>query len=344
MVAMVAACDPGVGREHERLGPSLHLVASSPADGEGLECLPGGSADCGVVRSSPIELRFDRFLLPATAVRQSITFYTGVEDEYVWVEPHYDLIERVVRYALGPGQALRPAVRYTVRIVRTDQNEPGYGFRAFDGSALAASGSAPLSFSFRTQDQSASPMPVEPPPSCSEVMAVFRRGGCSHCHQSERTPDCSPGDISAMGPTCSGTTGMDLDLSSAAAVRSTANSRVARQTDQEATSGIALRNPERFGTAMPLIDPGRPENSYLLYKLLAHRGSYGPAPCRNSTHRVDLGSHCVAATPEETQRLRDWFVRGDPMPPGPNSPLQANDLRAVQHWIASGAGTNRCDQ
>jgi hypothetical protein len=137
---------------------------------------------------------------------------------------------------------------------------------------------------------------------------------------------------------------MDLDLTSAEGLVRTAMSKVAHQTDTEANAGVPTETPPRFGLAMPIIDPGRPDNSYLVYKMVANRGSYGPDSCGGSVYQVGLGGLCLAGSAAETNRLRDWLVRGEPMPPAAsNFQLGAADLRLVEHWIVGGAKTDECD-
>ncbi len=55
---------------------------------------------------------------------------------------------------------------------------------------------------------------------------------------------------------------------------STAIGRVAHQTDLGTTTGEVLENPARMGIDMLIIDPGRPDNSYLLYKLIVRPENY----------------------------------------------------------------------
>jgi hypothetical protein len=137
---------------------------------------------------------------------------------------------------------------------------------------------------------------------------------------------------------------MDLDLGSAEGLLRTAMSKVAHQTDTEANAGVPAELPHRFGLGMPIIDPGRPDNSYLVYKMIINRDSYGPDPCGGSAYEVGLGGQCVAGSVAEIDRLRDWFVRGEPMPPAVDgSPLEVADLRLVERWIVGGAKTSDCD-
>jgi hypothetical protein len=91
----------------------------------------------------------------------------------------------------------------------------------------------------------------------------------------------------------------------------------------------------RFGVNMPIIDPERPDNSYLMYKLLLRPEAYLPGGADDC---VEPGS-CVPPEPAELERLREWFVRGDPMPQaGPGESFVDHDaLATIQAFIAGGA-------
>jgi len=152
------------------------------------------------------------------------------------------------------------------------------------------------------------------------MQTVIERGGCagSSCHGSS---------VPSMG----------LDLRSAASIEETAVNEVAHETESEPNAMEPLQNAARFGTQMPLVDPRRPGNSYLLYKLLVNPASYAGA-CE-SQHSVALDG-CVAFPKEQTDELRAWFVRGRPMPlPTGDEPghLSLDDIRTVQSWIAADA-------
>jgi hypothetical protein len=106
---------------------------------------------------------------------------------------------------------------------------------------------------------------------------------------------------------------------------------------------------------MALIDPGSPGDSYLLYKLLRNPKNYdacdpsgqgGPfctaASDLKSSHRVlPLRNHqSLRPSDDELTRLREWFVRGDPMPLDPANQglgVGLSGLRAVSAFIAAGA-------
>ena len=103
LLLAVAGCDAGDPDRQPYLGPPLQILATYPEDGAGLDCA-SSDVECGVPIDTTIEVRFDRFLLPSTAVRQSILFYSGralnppVSGIIPEIVPAYDPLERVVRY------------------------------------------------------------------------------------------------------------------------------------------------------------------------------------------------------------------------------------------------------
>jgi hypothetical protein len=279
-------------------GPPLHLVASDPPDGAGLDCDRTDPA-CGVPTDVTLELSFDRFLLPDTAIRQSITFYTGEPANSVppasnvrpELTPVYDLLARTVRYTLPPGLTLEPHALYTVELPVYVEHQQPSGFRAFDGAGMDPA--APARLSFFTGAGPAGPPPPVAVPSCEDFLSTVAPCGGGSCHGRE-----------GRGPA------MGLELESAAELRSTAVGRPAHETEIGDTTGVAAQDPARFGANMPIIDPGRPDNSYLMYKLLIGPEPYAPSAGED----CPAGERCDVPAAAELERLRSWFVRGEPMP------------------------------
>ena len=310
------------------------MVAVYPAPGEGTECGLSSPDDCGAPRETTLELRFDRYLLPATAVRQSIRIYTGSEDLTLFTQPAYDVVERVLVYSLPDGGLLEPGVRYTVELAIPKQDED-FGFRAFDG-ALLAEGPVPLTFDFRTR-KSETPPPDPPPPApptyestCDLLDALApasdptKGAGCS-------SNSCHGGKDARMG----------LRLDNNEGLAQTAIDRVAHQTESGAKTGVSLQNPPRLGVNMPIIDLGRPDNSYLMYKLLRNPANFSGNPGVGCTtvHQVPLpAGECPEPSAAESERLASYFVRGVPMPYNDRSA----DLRRLQRWIRSSIGFTPC--
>lgn len=266
-----------------------------------------------------VTLSFNRFLRPDTAIRQSIAFYTGnsanaappISSTRPEVTPQYDLMERSVRFVLPPGFTLEPHALYTVELSIAD-NDEAFGFRAFDGVPLAGETSVRISF-FTGSGPSAPAAPAVP--SCADFLD--RLSGCA-------APSCHGGGAPALGLSFEGVDGL----------RATAIGQPAHETETGDTTGIAEQNPERFGVNMPIIDPGRPDNSYLMYKLLVGTAPYELAP----GEACPPGERCEAPDPAELDRLRSWFVRGEPMPYLGEAEqfVRHDDLRAIQTFIAEG--------
>jgi len=334
-----AGCDLGQPETLPFEGPALRLLSTSPAPGEGTDCTPDSPLDCGVPVDAAIELRFDRFLLPSTAVRQSLSVFTGANG--VFLVPTYDPAERIVLYRLPRGGTWLPNVRYTVELFRPSEHPEAWGFRAFDGAELSDEGPAPLRFTFRTRrDPTATAAPVGPPPTFAAVSEVLARGGCaaSGCHRSPDPSRCPASGGEAEVGICAGPR-MGLDLSGARGVETTALGQVAHQTDNGPYAG-EVRAASSVGVGMPLIDRASPGSSYLYYKLLVN-DRYAPGAPRCATrYSAPVPDGCEATLAAELARLRAAFVRGSPMPLGADGPaprLPDPDLQLIGDWIASGA-------
>jgi hypothetical protein len=135
--------------------------------------------------------------------------------------------------------------------------------------------------------------------------------------------------------------------------------RVARQTDTgDVSGGSPAELSPRFGVRLGLILPRNPGASYLLYKLLLGPDNYAdctspeqselcalPGPCATAYPSLPLADgECLEPPEEELSRLREWFVRGVPMPRknslGQKGNVRMQGLRALSAFIADGA---RCD-
>lgn len=290
-----------------------------------MECT--AAADCGVPVDVQLEFRFDRYLRPNTATRQSVRLYAA--DTPVFLEPEYDPVERVVIYRQSPGTELVPGIVYTVELPKPDVDETGFGFRAYDGAGLR-DGNVPLTFRFRTS-AARQGRPTPEMPSCEQVLELFgsARAGCarSDCHG---TAD---------------TSGRALDLSTAEGLLRTAIGRTAHETETGTTSGEVAVNPDRFGVAMPVIARRSAGASYLLYKLLRQPENFRTADGQTcvSRHTVELPpGDCLFSEPE-SERLADAFVVGAAMPP-PGEPhaVTLEDLERLRRWINQGASMDGC--
>ena len=344
LLAAQAGCDQGPSDIESARGPALHLVASYPADGQGTNADPAADVnyntptpDCPVPTDVAIELRFDRFLLPGGALTQGIYLYSGNPPANgVALSVAYDLIERVL--VLHPARDLHPNTLYTVEI--PPSTKLSQGVWAFDHAPLEA-GAVPLRFSFSTgSGPSVHPAEVVPAPDTCDTIAQGALSTCAGCHVT--TP--ADGSTPKLSPP------MGLDLSSARGLYYTAVSHVAHQTETaDSIASVGVQTPVRFGEQMNIVDPGNPATSYLLYKLLQKPENFrlGPdeATCTIPYHSPVAEGGCTPPDPAEINRLREWFVHGEPMPKDGQSTTGAVLPAATNHttllrlarWIASGA-------
>src|SRR5215471_3928805 len=131
--AAMAGCDEGTPTlSATGDGPAPRPVWMSPARDE-----------TGVGLRQSIRIQFDRYLLPTSAVRQSICLQTasptpGSNDcpGGLFLTPEYDPVDRVLAYV--PTQDLLPNQRYTVRILAPRSEDDVTGIRAFDGVPMEA--------------------------------------------------------------------------------------------------------------------------------------------------------------------------------------------------------------
>lgn len=280
------------------------------------------------------ELSFDRLLLPATAVRQSIAVYTGTPGVGApFLLPDYDPLERRLRYR-NTGW-LQPDALYQLRLTLAHEASD-YGLRAFDRASLEP-GVVPNEMSFITSSSLAetTTAPAFSEPSCDEFAGLL----ASHCAGA----CCHGGESPVMG----------LRLDSWSGIEQTAIQRVAHQTETGNTVGVAFLNPARFGVAMPIVDPGSPATSYLLYKLLLSPQNL--ELCRGGSCSFEAlpgAQSCLPLPGDERERLATWFVQGEAMPivghgasgagclPADNRALDCGEMRAITRFIQRGA---RCD-
>jgi hypothetical protein len=303
----------------------------------GVDCdLP--TPDCAVPTNVQLELRFDRFLLPGASLASGVRLFSGdPKANAVSLKPKYDLIERVVVFTLDAP--LRPNTIYTVKIA--PGKDVNHGFWAFDGAPLE-DGPVPLTFSFST---GSGPVAKETtlPATGDDCVSLTAPGssaapagplyGCVGCHvDPPREPPADPGAWTRAYPP------MGLSLS-AWGVKHTAINVVAHEAETgDSALGPGQLSGPRFGVQMGIVTPGRPENSYLMYKLLRKSDNYRPAgDCNSGFHPPVVDGACAPPDDAELARLREWFVLGDAMPlalsDGSFASLSREDLLRIRSWI-----------
>ncbi|WP_437281814.1 hypothetical protein WME90_15055 [Sorangium sp. So ce375] len=332
---------------------------------------PAGTTE--VLSTASLVLKFDRFLLPSSVSGAVGAEFVCVSGDLAPVEtyadcvnplalaPTYNPVQRevILRQIEGmPGLEL--GARYALTVLRPADEAAPAGVRAFDG--------APLGSNTRIEFTVASALPPQ-------AMPERPPSGDFFC---QRDLECVAGTADCQGdapldPTCVGCVrgaayylstcvGCHIDGSAAAGLNlnlggpmfnriepllETVIGHAAHQTQMGEKAHVAETSPERFGRAMPLIDPGNPGNSYLLYKILIGQIALDPSLPADEAEKLR----------QETERLQAAFVVGMPMPPPPSKPLfrfhpQAPDDRSVtpyvdgidilSAWILDGAEPRDC--
>jgi len=310
-----------------------------------------------VPTNASIKLRFDRFLNPSTVNRQAIQVYTG-EPRFspgVTFQVAYDPVERVVEFRVPPGQGFASQALYQI-VINVAKTDADLGIRAFDGAPLTEA-DGPLHTSFFTGDAPVA-QPLEPAVKCATIVQEVlgqTLGNCtgSACHASSGNQ--LEGQRLAGPP-------YGLALDDADVLVRTAVRRIAHETDLgDESGGIPAESGPRFGVRMPLIDPRSPGNSYLLYKLFLRRENFEACPLgatalvcqQDPTADPSVSAHTdlpldkgesVVPSDDELVRLREWFVRGEPMPRAQDlggqlieGNVRLQGLRALSRFIAAGA-------
>lgn len=311
------------------LRPELHVVQTRPEAQE--QAYPLEKA---------MRVRFDRYLRPTSVIRQSVVVTPGLIDPdsgspkgpSVFFEPVYDPYERMVVFQLAPGARWTPSTLHTAVFEPPEDASDVTGFSAFDGAPL----SEEERFSFMTGDAVSDP----------ENDVDDQRPRARFC-ETDEGPDDLPAAFEVLRGRCaaSGCHGgsqpvLGLDLGSATAIRDTAVRVVARQTLRGASVGAPAAEARRFGEDMPRLDPLNAGNSYVVYKLLVNEANHpGQGEAGDDPW---LGGLAPPGPPpsEELERLRRWFVQGEPMPPGGR--LRPEEMRSLVRWILRGAEIRAC--
>lgn len=325
-----------------------------------------------MLTTSSFELRFDRFLLPGTVVRQSGCLQPiggspanpGECQNPVFVEPTYDPVLRGVILRQEPGARLQPSTTYrlTLYAATTDGvcgagEFTACGVRAFDEAPLAAR----VEIDFTTAASDPPEATDELPPSDDFFCRGSTcRGACTTAPPPETVAcnaacngdaacltDCAnacaaacPADVAdtlttatcayspCHKPNEAGTVGpaMGVDLSTPARILETVIGQTSHLSQTGENASVGEQAPVRFGRSMPIVDPGFPGNSFLLYKVLLNPG-------------IDPAAR---ASQEEIDRLRGAAIMGMPMPLGPEVAVDLPHLLALRDWIAAGAPVAKC--
>ena len=294
-----------------------------------------------------IRIAFDRYLNPLTVNRQGIALrdlFGNAPDSPI---VQYDPITRTVSIS-NPGPSvdwLQVGATYEVSFPIAVE-AGAFGLVAIDGATMDPA-TAKIAFTVTAPD----PNLVTKAPTidfCRDVFPIFGairndvpsvQGLCSN-HA------CHAGSFPAMG----------LVLSKPDGVTHTAINIEAEEATTAALS-VPITAQNSFPVGMPIIDPGDPGHSYLVYKLLLPDANGAPdgtgagfsykAKCGAITAPFDYGPNPRLASADEAARLAQ-FVHGRRMPwgdpdangifgSGGGTPLTLDELERISTWIAQGA-------
>lgn len=269
------------------------------------------------VPTTAFHIQVDRYLDPSSVNRQAIclqsatTVVTTIADcgAGLLLRPSYDPITRTVTYFQEAGSSrLAPDTFYRLTLV-TPTDELDFGLRAFDGAPLVAN----HVFDFFTGPDDPA-VPTEGP-----------ADGTLDCRALLRGPLASCGGGGCHGPG-GPPVAMGLDLASPGGIEATARGHVAHQTQRGPQATTGDQSAVTFGRSMPIVAPGDPGRSYLIYKILASS---------------DFSADPTLAA-GETDRLRAGIVVGMAMPPDPFTVPTPEQLGDLVRWIGGGAPVPTC--
>jgi hypothetical protein len=356
LAALAAACDFGTPTWESRFGSGapIHLVGQNIGPNQPLA--PG----------APIELFFDRLLLPSTVTRQSFVLTDLSGNSYDVTSIVYDPVARAVtlRTMLAPLPACQS---FRVYLLTPAEGQGVGGLQAIDGATLdpstpqfiefpvsgtcatgggeggteggadagvesgtdagARSGEAGSDAGASEGGAGSNLFPTID--FCATVLPIF--------HNSCTNEACHGGSLPAAG----------LRLDSSQAVIDTAINRVSIESNQGSRS--AAQPPSAlFGLDMPIVDStgsqGNPANSWLVYKLmLATPPSSMPAVDFHSEPWSDIGS-------TERATLGNYVIGSEmPFPWMPGTavgtvlgPLSLDEIEQISFWIQQGAAVPPC--
>lgn len=207
-----------------------------------------------------IQVAFDRYLLPSTALRQSVVILDGNNQPLpTALAPivRYDPVARTLTLSNPqPGSPwLAIGQTYKLDFPIPEEGDDVNGVRAIDRATLDPSQERRIAFVVGPAEN----VPPEPEMRfCRDVMPIFRHkcgDPSSGCHMPPNPPS-NQFSVAA-----------GLDLSSSDGVRRTAIDRVAQGANTSGRSGAGEETNRVFGINMPLVKPGDPGNSWLLYKV-----------------------------------------------------------------------------
>ena len=316
--------------------PFIHVVAANVGLGVPLP------------NDGVIQVSFDRYINPLTMHRQGVALrdlFGNAPDSPII---QYDPVTRTATLSNpNPGTPwLIEGTTYEVSFPIATDEAGSFGLRAIDGATMDPSTSK---IAFTVAPPTGNPPKLPTIDFCKDIYPLFAarysdanysyvQGLCSNIH-------CHAGAYAA--------TGLRLDLPNA--IRSTAIGVEATEATTGALS-VPITAQNSFPVGMPIIDPGDPGHSFLVYKLLLPDVNGTPdgtgagfsytTTCGAATPPFDYGPNPHLASPDEAARLAQ-FVHGrrmpwgDPVPPqtftNGGTPLNLDELERISVWIQQGA-------
>jgi hypothetical protein len=293
-------------------------------------------------------------LLPITITRQTILLTDAANNAFAPVIV-YDPVARVVTLSKQEGQDWLKANQQYYVLLRTPGGTDDNGVRALDGAPLVAvdkigflaAAEAPQGF-------------AEPGANfCNDVLPIFQRSCTAPiCHgaPAPTTDKTRFGDKGISAPAAG------LILESSTGVANTAIGRVANGANTGSRS--AASEPSRvFGVDAPVIEPGNPGNSWMMYKVLlakpgdptkvqvAQRAKCDGTPGTPPLADLQLPPLSPSPPSDVERAILSDFVLGREMPypdMGPDGPHDTNpgltygELERLRLWIAQGALIQDC--
>ncbi len=317
------SCDAGKRHTQKTLGPAVLVLGLSVGDGRPMP------AD-GV-----IQIAFDRYLLPSTVTRQAVVIVDGANKplgpDLVPVVL-YDPIARTITLAPPKQPWLTEGQLYKVILPIPDGDSDASGLRAIDRATLFPDQQREFAFFVGPKTTAA----FEPTSSfCRDVLPIFvAKCSVPTCHGS--------GDRAAAS----------LVLDTSAGVGATALNRVAQGSNRGGHSGQSTTSERHFGIDMPIIDPGSPGNSWLMYKVDLAQLPTPPRPapryaCTNGLLEPEvkfvfapLAPNAQRSTDDIERSILSDYILGREMPfPAlrvsgyEDQPLTFDEREKVRLWI-----------
>jgi hypothetical protein len=350
------------------VGAAIHIVASNIGTNTPLPA------------NQPIELAFDRLLLPITVTRQTFELSDNANPpNFVTCSIAYDPVARVVTLSPTIPAQLMVGTTYVLSVLSYSDTTNPNGLHAIDGATMDPDVKTyPRTITFPVVAASATPPVtcngiVGPCMSfCTDIVPIVNAGGAQGCSGSSvchnGTLFAHGGSIAAglalTGPPMSETVAGKTIPSIAQFILGTAINRLSIESTQGALSEPGPPS-SHFGQDMPIIDTttvvdpamggplgpsgsGDPGNSYLIYKVLM-AGSGGSLPT-GAAPLPSVYSFTWAPLSDVERATLASMIPGREMPlfstnldlyPNPNG-LPVDSLERLSLWMAQGAPLASC--